>query len=126
MVGLLLGILALLLWLLKASNTGGTRIAGTAIPSAQKSYSVAPSMNSQTTPGARISEASRGPSIQQAQAARRKAAVENILGALATPITFYGKVIDQNGDPVSNANVKYGTIDRFDAEGSHYNGKSDN
>jgi hypothetical protein len=34
-------------------------------------------------------------------------------------------VIDQNGDPVPNANVRYGTIDKFDADGSHYNDNSD-
>jgi hypothetical protein len=56
---------------------------------------------------------------------RRNETVGKILSVLATPITFYGKVIDQNGGAVSNANVTYGTIDKFDADGSHFESKSD-
>jgi Carboxypeptidase regulatory-like domain len=41
------------------------------------------------------------------------------------PITFYGKVIDQNGDPVPGATVNYTAMDKFDAPGSQYEGKSD-
>jgi hypothetical protein len=57
--------------------------------------------------------------------ARRREATQKVLGALRTPIVFYGKVIDQNGDPVSNADVHYSTIDRFDTDGSKYTGRSD-
>ena len=56
---------------------------------------------------------------------RRKKAVDNVLTVLATPITFYGKVIDQIGNPVSGADVDYGAIDKFDENGSDYHGKSD-
>jgi len=72
-----------------------------------------------------ISKASPSAKIRPIQAERHQKTVERILGILATPITFYGKVIDQNGDPVPSANVRYGSIDRFDAEGSHYDDKSD-
>ena len=51
--------------------------------------------------------------------------VEEIQEVLATPITFYGKVIDQNNAPVSDATVNYGALDKFDAPGSQYQGKSD-
>lgn len=61
----------------------------------------------------------------QDQKERRKTTVENILNVLGTSISFYGKVIDQNGDPVPDANVQYGAIDKFDADGSRYEGKSD-
>ena len=59
------------------------------------------------------------------QSVERKAVVRKIQSALATPITFYGKVIDQNGDPVPDATVNYGALDKFDAPGSQYQGKSD-
>jgi hypothetical protein len=54
-----------------------------------------------------------------------KETVAKVLSALATPITFYGKILDQNGEPVSEADVDYGTIDRFDESGSDYHSKSD-
>ena len=57
--------------------------------------------------------------------APRKEVVEKIQSALATPIAFYGKVIDQNGDSVPGATVNYGALDKFDAPGSQYQGKSD-
>jgi hypothetical protein len=56
---------------------------------------------------------------------RRSKAVENVLAVLATPITFYGRVLDQNGNPVSGADVDYGAIDKFDESGTDYHGKSD-
>jgi hypothetical protein len=49
--------------------------------------------------------------------ARRK--VAEIVGSmLNTPIVFYGKVVDQNGDPVPEANVDYGLLDKFNESGS--------
>jgi hypothetical protein len=65
------------------------------------------------------------PPIPPTLQARRKETVDKILASLATPITFYGRIIDQNGDPVPNANVRYGVIDKFDADGSRYEDKSD-
>ena len=56
---------------------------------------------------------------------RRKESVAKIVSALATPITFYGRVIDQNGDPVPSAIVNYTAVDRFDQSGSKYQGESD-
>ena len=67
---------------------------------------------------------SASPSAQRDEVHRRET-VAKIMTVLATPIEFYGKVVDQNGDPVSEANVDYGTIDRFDANGSNYRGRSD-
>jgi hypothetical protein len=61
----------------------------------------------------------------QNQQEKHKQVIAEIITSLNTSITFYGKVIDQHGDPVPDANIKYGTIDKFDANGSHYQGKSD-
>jgi protocatechuate 3,4-dioxygenase beta subunit len=54
--------------------------------------------------------------------APRKEVVEKIQRSLATPITFYGKVVDQNGDPVPDATINYNSLDKFDAPGSQYQG----
>jgi len=61
----------------------------------------------------------------QAQTEKRKAGVEQVLSALATPIKFYGQVVDQNGDPVPAADIGYSAADKFMASGSGYTGKSD-
>ena len=68
---------------------------------------------------------SAGPPTVQDPAARRREVLEKIQRSLATPITFYGRVIDQNGDPVPGATVNYNALDKFDAPGSQYQGKSD-
>jgi hypothetical protein len=45
--------------------------------------------------------------------------------AHSTPIVFYGKVIDLEGDAVPDAIVNYRALDKFDAPGSTYEGKAD-
>ncbi len=61
---------------------------------------------------------SSAPQIQrQDQPLSIAAKVQN---ALDTPIRLFGKVVDQNGDSVPDANVKFTTIDKFDAKGSDY------
>lgn len=45
---------------------------------------------------------------------------------LSTPITFYGKVIDQFGEPVSMAIVKYDTNDNLSGLGTKHSTKADN
>ena len=54
----------------------------------------------------------------------RKEGVAKVQRALVTPITFHGKVIDQNDDPVPDATVNYSALDKFNAPGSQYQGKS--
>ena len=56
---------------------------------------------------------------------RRKAVVEQVESLLSTPITFYGKVVDQDGYPVAGADVGYSALDTFMQPGSSYRGKSD-
>jgi len=59
------------------------------------------------------------------QSPERNALVEKVERALAIPIAFYGKIIDQNGDPVPDATANYTALDKFDAPGSQYQSKSD-
>lgn len=55
---------------------------------------------------------------QAQQNEKRKEIIGQIVASLNTPIEFYGKVVDQNGDPVPHARVGYGLADRFNASGS--------
>ena len=43
----------------------------------------------------------------------------------SAPISFYGKVQDQFGQPVAGASVEYDVVDKFWQEGSKYHGTSD-
>jgi len=51
--------------------------------------------------------------------------VGQIVAMLNTPIEFYGKVVDQNGDPVPHARVEYSLLDKFNASGSGGETKAD-
>jgi len=116
-VGLLVVAMILLLsWLRKPSEISRGQIRTTPA-------SVTPA-NSFPSSGHGITAKSASPSGQRDEVHRRET-VAKIMTVLANPIEFYGKVVDQNGDPVSEANVDYGTIDRFDANGSNYRGRSD-
>jgi hypothetical protein len=48
-----------------------------------------------------------------------------LAAALATPITFYGKVVDQSNQPIAGVEISYETQDKFGASGSNYHGASD-
>jgi len=61
----------------------------------------------------------------EAEVEARKEAVAMIEKIFDTPIAFYGRVVDQNGDPVSDADVGYTAADKFNSPGSQYTGKSD-
>ena len=77
-------------------------------------------------PGASTSPAATGASpAPQTEAELRQKAVAMIEKIFDTPIAFYGRVVDQNGDPVPDADVGYTAADRFNASGSQYTGKSD-
>lgn len=64
-------------------------------------------------------------SSQRAETELRQKAVALIEKVFDTPIAFYGRVVDQNGDPVPDAEVGYTAADAFNASGSQYTGKSD-
>lgn len=50
--------------------------------------------------------------------AKLRAVEEEILAMLNTPLVFYGKVIDQKGNPVPYAEVGYRLLDKFGASGT--------
>jgi hypothetical protein len=111
----LLAVLLLLWWMLSPSPQEKTQIAPTT-PHQSASPSTKISQSQQTPPPL--------PPTQPIEE-RRKVVVEKVQEVLAAPITFYGKVIDQNGGPVPDATVNYGALDKFDEPGSQYQGKSD-
>lgn len=113
-IGLLLVGLALLLWFLLKSSPQSQSTAS--------SGELAPSPTPQTLPS---QQTPPPPPPTQPIEERRKAVVKEIQDILATPITFYGKVVDQSGVPVPGATINYGALDKFDAPGSQYQGKSD-
>lgn len=63
--------------------------------------------------------------IEKQKEEGRRSVVENVIGALNTPINFYGKVVDQNGDPVPYAKVGYGLVDKFNESGSKGSSSAD-
>lgn len=65
------------------------------------------------------------PVVPQVQAEKNKAVIKQIENAFAAPIAFYGRVIDQNGNPVAGASVGYSPIDNFTSSTTHYTGVSD-
>lgn len=84
----------------------------------------APNTGSATVPAAapRTAQAQSSPIAEAERFKEASALVESIFTA---PIEFYGRVIDQNGDPVPYANVGYTAADKFNASGSNYTGQSD-
>lgn len=68
--------------------------------------------------------AAESPALQTEVELRQKAVavVEKIFDA---SIAFYGRVVDQSGDPVPDAEVGYKAADKFNAPGTLYTGKSD-
>jgi len=106
--------LLLALWWGKLGQPTHTKI--TAIPnSSPAAVSPSPSLSAPTA----------NPQLLETQGEHRKKTVAKVLSILATPISFYGRVVDQNGNPIPDADVDYGVIDKFDADGSNYHGKSD-
>jgi hypothetical protein len=53
------------------------------------------------------------------------ARLKTVLAVFSTPISFYGKVVDQNGEPVPGAKVYYGAADKYFGNSSKYSGISD-
>ncbi len=65
------------------------------------------------------------PATQGDEAVLREERVKTVQSVFAAPISFYGKVLDQNGNPVPEAHIEYSAIDKFWADGSRYQGTSD-
>lgn len=56
---------------------------------------------------------------------KQRQVIDGVIASLNMPIEFYGVVIDQNNNPVPEAEVHYSALDKFDAPGSAYQGRSD-
>jgi hypothetical protein len=110
----LVAVAALVIWLLAQSKGKETQIA----PQAQQPTS---SLSVPNAPSARTPPVAPARRIEEV----RRAVAEEVQSVLLTPITFYGRVVDQNGDPVAGATINYGALDKFDAPGSQYQGESD-
>lgn len=67
-------------------------------------------------------QAGSSPKVEAERFKEASALVESIFSA---PIAFYGRVIDQNGDPVPYANIGYTAADKFNASGTNYTGQAD-
>jgi len=70
-------------------------------------------------------QGAQAPSPPIAEAERFKEASALVDSVFSAPIEFYGRVIDQNGNPVPYANVGYTAADKFNASGSNYTGQAD-
>lgn len=66
------------------------------------------------------SEQSEKPVTSIRSSSDGNSSIKHVIDALTTPIVFYGKVIDQNGIPVADADITCSVIDKFDANGSKY------
>jgi hypothetical protein len=109
-IGSLVALAVSLGWLLRPSSPRQTR-----------SAALQPSVSSPSPPP----QTSATPAAVQPVEERRKAVAERVQAIMTTPITFYGKVVDQNGDLVPYANIGYSALDTFMEPGSSYSGKSD-
>ena len=59
------------------------------------------------------------------EAESRENAVAIVRGVFSAPIEFYGRVVDQYRQPVSDAEVDFEAADQFLASGTRYSAKSD-
>ena len=56
---------------------------------------------------------------------KKEQALEQVTQSFNTPIAFYGRVIDQNNNPVADARIGYSPIDNFLSSNTSYSGMSD-
>lgn len=59
------------------------------------------------------------------QVEKRQAAVRMVEAMLNAPIVFYGRAVDQFGEPIAGARVDYTAVDKFWQPGSNYTGVTD-
>ena len=94
-----------LFWLLLVKRQEATSVSATAPVATPSTAEVQPS-----------------PIAEAEQYKEASALVESIF---SSPIEFYGRVIDQNGDPVPYASIGYTAADKFNDSGSNYTGEAD-
>jgi len=79
----------------------------------------APSPVSVSTPQPEQSFSSLTPrTLEQVKLEKLKQVTNKVIAALNTPITFYGKVVDESGKEISNVRVGYALLDNFNSSGS--------
>lgn len=125
-VGLLLLTVLLVVWLRvdRDGNTEGVFVEGSSVvPSATESG--AESTTSEEVAGdSKVRELGRQ-EMERREEEKRKEIVGLVINSLNTPINFYGRIIDQHGEPVADADINFKATDKFMESGSGYQGKSD-
>ena len=121
-IGVLIVLACLFFWLLKPSQNEINQSPASQIISTQSIAPKSLSSNQITNSKTRIT---LPPGTIEREKEKRKQAIESIKQIFQTPITFHGKVIDQNGDPVPFAEIGYMAADKFNASGSNYRGLTD-
>src|SRR5205823_4708535 len=102
---LIIGLLGIAgIWLLWLRATNHLKPTVSSAMSSQEEFSPP------TAKGATVAPEVSSPFAKNREARHSEAAAKT-LAALASPITFYGVVVDQNGDRVPDAKIDYGTID---------------
>jgi hypothetical protein len=81
-------------------------------PSFSTPNSSAPAVNIPNIPGHPLAE-------------HDKQSISKIITVFSAPISFWGKVIDQNKQPVEGANIHYEAIDHYFGQSTAYQGSSD-
>jgi hypothetical protein len=107
---LLLGLLSLWFWSSERAQPTETQ---TPIPSQSPTPTPSPPNSAQL--GEPLTKEER----ERMDLERRRKVVAQVESILNTDITFYGKVVDQKGEPVPLARVGYSLLDKFDASGTN-------
>jgi hypothetical protein len=111
--------LALLIVLLSYWLWSGSKIPSvTWLPT---TVSTTPAIVPPATPSSMVTSATT-PSVPAERTKETEKIVKDVFNA---PISFFGRVQDQNGAPVSEAKVEFGAVDKFWAPGSNYQTVSD-
>jgi len=93
-------------------------------PSVPPSPTSTPGLPANSSPVVATSVAGVSPR-PKSQIEARAEAVKMVQTIYSAPISFYGKVEDQFGQPVPNAKVDYSAVDKFWGPASNYHGQAD-
>lgn len=122
-------LLAFLVLILAVAVGWWNRSGSQPTPSTREAVSSPVAATTADTPAADTHKPSRGPMSPTAANAslspQDRANLEKIGKAFSTPISFWGRVVDQHGYPVPSATVHYSAADKYFKDGSKYEGISD-
>lgn len=125
-VGVLLLAVLLVVWLRvdRDGDTGGLFVEkNSEVPSARESATES-RMGDQVADDTKARELGRQEMLRREEE-KRKEIVGLVINSLNTSINFYGRIIDQHGEPVPDADINFKATDKFMESGSGYQGKSD-